>query len=328
MTPAVPGSEWLLVSRECLWSSQLRPKCGGRAGRGGGVTACPLLGGLSVARPLKPWSPPDTRGAQHRHGAGMLGSRAGASGKDTGLGVWGREGHGHWLPRRARSALWWSEEVRPGAAFPPAAALGALHTPRASHRQGQKGRLAAGYFQGLRGKQLPLPFWAPQAPAQVRRGSGCRSGAGGPGQQRQLSWDTRTFGERMSPPSLEASKPRLGTYLAELGLLEGEPWAQGGGSSLAPGSNVPTLCVRAREERPTCPVHKKGAGVLAVGGVYHPDSRGDSCFSYLTRQAEGWGGEVSLDLGQVRPPISPTSTALSPGPQTALSLSCSRRDRS
>lgn len=33
-----------------------------------------------------------------------------------------------------------------------------------------------------------------------------------------------------------------------------------------------SLCVRAREEPPTCPVHKKEVGVLGVGGVYHPDS--------------------------------------------------------
>lgn len=52
----------------------------------------------------------------------------------------------------------------------------------------------------------------------------------------------------MSSPSLEASKPRLGTYLEELGLLEGEPWAQGGGRSLAPRSNV--LCVSEPERSP------------------------------------------------------------------------------
>lgn len=97
-----------------------------------------------------------------------------------------------------------------------------LPSPLASHSRGAGG----GGAEGVPGCWQRIPSF----PSQPRR---ClpESGVG--------SQDRQTFWERMSSLSLEASKPRLGTHLVELEILEGAPCVQGGGSLLALRSSPP-----------------------------------------------------------------------------------------
>lgn len=247
----------------------------------------------------------------------MLDRRAEAGGRTPDWGEGGGSG-----PRalcRGWSALWWPEDVRrpglpslrqPGSwRFP----LPLPHTHRGRRRAWRLATSRDSVANNPCSPSQPL-----QAPAQVRSGSGCRSGAGGPRQQCGCP-RTDFLGENELPVP--------GGKQAQTGHPPGGTW-HSRGSTMCPvrrelvGAEVPpppsppgfpTLCVRAREELPTFPVHKKESESL-VRVVFITPTAGPGAHFAVTATSDAslnrprgvvvWGG------GPVSSP--PTSARCSP----------------